>query len=133
MTVSLTKLIAQAEAVNPKGVKLEGEWKNFSKFASEGAIAPITAGQWCEVGLDDKGFIRTLAVGKPAGQPEPAPFDDHYDEALPTVERLAVGKDRLIAREVALKCASEFVSLRTDLKSCDLLMLAGRLEDWLLR
>ena len=131
---SAERIIASVESVNEKGVKIEGEWHNYSRFAKDGDIATVSKGQIAEAVIDKSGFIRQLAAvdapAQPSAPPEPA---EPWDDALPTVERLAVSKDLLIAREVAIKCASEFVSLRTDLRSCDMLQLAEKIEQWILR
>lgn len=56
------------------------------------AVAPIAAGRWREVGLDDKEFIRTLAAhvvgvaSTPAATDEPL-LPDPLEAALPASEQ----------------------------------------------
>lgn len=90
------------ESVNPKGVKVNGEWANFSKFAAD--ITPPERGQFVTLTLDKSGFVREVAAeggNEPQGrQPQPAGQ-----------------KDRTITRLACLKAAAEFAASRPNATS----------------
>lgn len=107
------------ESVNPKGVKVNGEWANFSKFAAD--ITPPERGQFVTLTLDKSGFVREIeAAGggsEPLGrQPQPAGQ-----------------KDRTITRLAVLKAAAEFAASRPNATSADVLKVAASWEAWVLR
>jgi hypothetical protein len=134
MGAPLQRLIAQVEATNDKGVKLEGEWRNFSRYAKPEAIQAHTAGQWVEVQLDGAGFVRVLMVSvtkpaTPAAPGEPLPSEP-FEDVLPAQDQRGPSKDLLIVRQTCLKVAAEFTASRTDLKCADLVTMAEHLERW---
>lgn len=134
MTAPMQRLIAQVEATNEKGVRLEGEWRNFSRYAKPEAIQAHSAGMWVDVQLDGAGFIRVLmvTVSKPApAEPDEPPVQD-LDEP-PAAERPQISKDVLIVRQSMLKAAVDFAGTRPDLKSADVLKLACAFEKWVWR
>ena len=108
-------------SVNPKGLKLDGgaDWLNFSKFAED--IVPPMRGQLVTLTLDRQGFIR--AVAATSGPQEPA-----------TARQAATGQlETTITRLAVLKAAAEFAAARPQLKSGDVLTIAGSWERWVTR
>jgi hypothetical protein len=59
-TASLSYTDGVVEGANERGLKVDGSWRNYSKFAK--GIAPASAGQHVRLGLDAQGFIRELQV-----------------------------------------------------------------------
>jgi hypothetical protein len=124
----MQRLVGEVQATNEKGIRIDGSWHNFSKYAKPDALAPVQAGQWAELQIDGSGFVRAvIAQTKPAPAEPPAEYAD--DEPSADV-RVIPSKDQLIVRQTCLKVASEFTSLRTNLKSCDMIKLAEQLEKW---
>ena len=108
-------------SVNPKGLKLDGgaDWLNFSKFAED--IVPPMRGQTVTLTLDRQGFLE--AVDATSGPQEP------------TTGRQAATRQRetTITRLAVLKAAAEFAAARPQLKSGDVLTIAGSWERWVTR
>jgi hypothetical protein len=105
------------EAVNPKGVKLNGEWANFSRFAE--GINPPDRGQFVTLTLDKSGFVRSVeADGPPPAQQQPAPSGQ---------------RDRVIVRQSSIKTAFSFAESRPDMKAADAIKLAAIIEAWVMR
>src|SRR5215212_7555111 len=61
---AMVRLTGQVEAVNDKGVKIDGEWRNFSRYAKAGAIASVEPGVRVECQLDNAGFLRVMTPMK---------------------------------------------------------------------
>jgi hypothetical protein len=106
------------EAANPKGLKLNGEWLNWSQFATSRLEAG--KGQAVRLKVDGKGFIRELEHLLPEGE---------NDRSGQGAER-----DARIARLAVLKAASAFLGLmsqsRPEVRSEHVLVLADRWLDW---
>jgi hypothetical protein len=66
-------LTAVVEAVNERGVRVNGQWHNFSSYAQNGAIdRTVQAGDTAELELTNTGWIRKLTVkARAATQPNP--------------------------------------------------------------
>jgi hypothetical protein len=108
------------EAANPKGLKLNGEWLNWSQFATSRLEAG--KGQAVRLKVDGKGFIREL---EHLGQPEPTPnLSRIYPESTPNC----------VARLAVLKAASHFLGLmsqsRPEVRSEHVLVLADKWLAW---
>ena len=104
------------EAFNEKGIKLNGEWLNWSQFATQRWAAG--RGDHVRLKLDTKGFIREL-------------------ESLggnPATESPAVSRDDRITRLAVLKAAAGFVGRmgqsREDVNSSHVLQLADKWLAW---
>jgi hypothetical protein len=81
------------EAVNDRGIKLGGEWRNLSKFHP---LELPGQGARVRLSLDTKGFIRTL---------------EDVDGAPTTGPATSTARDRTITRLVVLKAAANFLGL----------------------
>jgi hypothetical protein len=67
-------ITATVEAVNERGVKVQGNWHNFSSFATNGDIdRTVSAGDRVEVELTGTGWVRKLRVLDRAAQAQPSP------------------------------------------------------------
>ena len=109
------RLVGTVEAVNERGVKIGGAWRNYSRWAGE--LAPPQRGTHVAVRLDAQGFVREIAPADAGSTPvEPGP-----------------SKDTLIIRQTCVKAASEYCASRPDLKTSDLFTLAERMEAWIVR
>lgn len=95
------------EARNGTGIKLDGEWRNVSKFGPRLDLPEVGAHVRAEV--DTKGFLRSIDVVD-----APATSSSARDERI---TRLAV-----------LKAAANFAAERVDIKSADVLRIA---DSWL--
>jgi hypothetical protein len=111
------QLTGRVEAVNEKGLRLEGRdgWLNFSKWAE--AIGAPAVGGLVTVTLDKAGFVRTVA---------PAEASDHHRGD-------AAGRETAITRLAVLKAAAEWSAGRAEVKSADVLKIAERWERWVLQ
>jgi hypothetical protein len=96
------------EATNDRGLKLNGEWLNVSKFRPL-ELPPV--GARVSVLVDAKGFLSSVQVLEGGVEKTPA-----------------VSRNETIARLAVLKAAAAFGASRPDLKSADVLRIA---EAWL--
>jgi hypothetical protein len=56
-------ITAKVEAVNERGVKVNGQWYNFSSYAQNGAIdRSVAQGDTAEIELTGTGWIRKLRI-----------------------------------------------------------------------
>jgi len=94
------------EARNGKGIKLDGEWRNVSKFRP---VELPDVGARVRAEVDDKGFLKSIDV---------------LDGAATT----SSSRDERITRLTVLKAAANFAATRDDVKSADVLRIA---ESWL--
>jgi hypothetical protein len=100
------------EARNDRGIKLDGEWRNVSKFRP---VAIPEVGAYVRAEVDDKGFLKSIEPLN-AGAP------------LCTSDR-----DERIARLAVLKAAANFAAARGDIKSSDVLRIADSWLSWVVR
>ncbi len=96
------------ESVNPKGIKVAGQWFNYSRFAPD---VPRPAPGQCVELVAKNGFISQLALLPEPHRTPPAP---------PTTP------DRTALRLAVLKAAAHFASTRPEAKSNDVLRVAER-------
>jgi hypothetical protein len=105
----------RVEAANPKGLKLNGEWLNWSQFATSRLEAG--KGQAVRLKVDGKGFIRELEHLLPEGEV------DASGQGSARATRLAV-----------LTTAATFLGhmsqSRQEVRSEHVLVLADRWLDW---
>src|SRR5437868_1880314 len=116
----LVTLSGTVEAINAKGVKVLGEWCNFSQYHP--IISLPVVGQIVELQVEqtDKGvWINSLDIAEAASLP---PSSD---------------RDREIRRMACLKAAASFASGRViagqDVSSKDVLAVAEAFERWVLK
>ena len=102
----LDMIVGTVEATNERGVRIAGEWYNFSRFTP---VDPPAVGSYVRLGVDGKGFILSVA--------------EHDDEP----EQIGIGSDRAV-RLAVLKTAADFAVTRDEIKSADVLRIA---ESWL--
>jgi hypothetical protein len=56
-------ITATVEAVNERGIKVNGQWYNFSSYAQNGAIdRSVAQGDTAEIELTGTGWIRKLSI-----------------------------------------------------------------------
>src|SRR6266568_3612593 len=101
------------EAINDRGIRVAGEWRNVSKFHP---IDLPDRGARVRLELDNKGFIRTLQVL------DAAPAANSSD------------RNRVITRLTVLKAAANFLGLmsqaREEIRSDHVLVLADKWVRW---
>jgi len=116
MAMQLNTVEGTVEAANPKGLKLNGEWLNWSQFATSRLEAG--KGQTVRLRVDSKGFIREL---------------EHLG-AEPATQSPAVLRDERIARLAVLKAAATFLAAmsqtRQDVRTEHVLVLADKWLAW---
>jgi len=117
-----SRITGIVEAVNERGLKINGAWTNVSKYAV-GVVLP-ERGDAVACTLDKAGFLRSVEVVDAI----PAPVSGGSDApAAPNV------RDRTITRLAILKAAAEFGAARPSLKSGDVLAIAATWERWVHR
>ena len=62
------QLTATVEAVNERGIKLNGEWHNYSRFADGAIDRTAQVGDTVQVELTSTGWVRALTVVQRAPQ-----------------------------------------------------------------
>jgi hypothetical protein len=103
------------EAVNERGVRINGTWHNFSSYAANGAIdRTVQAGDTAELELTNTGWIRKLSILQraPAQQAEQAAQQGNSAAAARQLD--AAQYMRLRAVEIA---ASVVVQYSEDLEA----------------
>jgi hypothetical protein len=103
------------EAVNARGVRVNGEWASVSQFKP---VALPEVGARVRMKVDAKRFIATLEVLEEG--------TSSHD-----VTRSTSSRDRQIARLSVLKSAAAFAATRADIKSSDVLRIADAWLAWL--
>ena len=98
------------ETRNDRGIKVNGEWFNLSKFHVIHDLPPVGALIRAEV--DNKGFLKSV---------------EQLDER--TAAAVSDREER-IARLTVLKAAANFAAPRVDIKSADVLTIAERWLAW---
>jgi len=67
-------ITATVEAVNERGIRINGTWHNYSGYASNGDIdRTVSVGDRAEVELTGTGWVRKLRVLQRAAQAQPSP------------------------------------------------------------
>jgi hypothetical protein len=116
----------RVEAVNERGLKLNGEWLNVSRYAVGVVLPERGAAVACT--LDKAGFLRSVEVVDAL----PAPVAGGSDSQLAT-HNSQLTRDRTITRLAVLKAAAEFAAARDGLKSGHVLSIAASWEKWVMR
>jgi hypothetical protein len=98
------------ESVNERGVRVNGEWFNVSRFKP---IALPQQGQRVQLGVDTKGFIMEVVYLDQAATP-----------AVPS------GNPERITRLAVLQVAAAFGASRAECKSSDVLRIADAWLEW---
>jgi hypothetical protein len=105
-----TTVAGVVEATNDRGLRLNGEWLNVSKFKPL-ELPPV--GARVSVLVDGKGFLTSVQVLEGGVEKTPA-----------------VSRNETIARLAVLKAAAAFGASRPDLKSSDVLRIADAWLAW---
>lgn len=128
ISAGLDTFNAFVEAVNDKGIKIKGQWLDYSKFGSAARVQRPKPGAAVQVTVKGR-FVQALEVLEAPEAQEPQEKTAHE-----TLGNTTIGNHALrIVREACLHAASRFCAPRLDLKSADMLTLAERLEAWVLR
>jgi hypothetical protein len=123
---TLTVRTVHVDEVNDRGIRVEGEWINYSKWPK--SLDKVDPGLDVEIEQDKDGYIRRLTVI------EAALADAEPDDSVPPrLSTFLSTKDVLIIRQTCIKVAAAFCASRLELKSSYLLALAERLEGWVVR
>lgn len=105
------------EARNDRGIKLDGEWRNISKFRP---VDLPEVGTRVRAEVDDKGFLKSIDVLA-------AVLVEH------TPATASLSRNETITRLAVLKAAANFAATRSDIKSADVLAVAERWLEWVER
>jgi hypothetical protein len=108
------------EARNDRGIRINGEWLNVSRFKP---VELPDVGVVVRLKVQPKGYINSIEILAAA----PSGTHNSGSTSPPTVSR-----DRVIARLAILKAAAHFAATRTDIKSADVLAIAKSWEKWAL-
>ena len=116
------------EAVNERGLRLEGRdgWLNYSKWA--GDITEPRRGQVAALTLDGSGFVRAVGPADTVSARKQCHGAVTGAHQAPTA-----GRETAIVRQACLKASVAFCAARPELKSADLFALAERMEAWVTR
>lgn len=101
------------DSVNERGIRINGEWLNFSKFK---AVAAPRQGEHVQVGIDTKGFI--LDITHVDGAQTPAVSSSDRDR-------------RLAVLAVAAQFLGQLAHSRDDVRSDHVLVLADKWLAWI--
>jgi hypothetical protein len=139
---NLTPLSGVVESVNDKGVRVGGEWRNFSKYAEN--LPDFRQGQQVTL-LMDGDFVMGVAGGLAAqseasgyrsGDTAPRHTGTSANEAAGGVPGLS--RDVLIVRQSSLKAAIDLCAIVAQVspdvvKTEAVVKVAAALESWVLR
>jgi hypothetical protein len=117
--VSRQQYEGRVESANERGIKVNGEWRNVSKFH------PVTLpprGSVVRVETDSFGYIRSIEVL----EPPPGTNGTTGVNKRPTDTQ----RNTTISRLAVLKAAATFASTRQDIKSSDVLRIAQAWLAW---
>jgi hypothetical protein len=115
-----TTLTGTVEAVNERGIKLQGAWLNLSKWKP---LPLPTRGALVSVDVKDGRFLDRIDV-----------LDGQDAHSEP--QRAVAGpgaRERLITRLACLRSAVQLAAGKGDLTSADVLKVAERFEAWVTR
>jgi hypothetical protein len=106
------------EAINERGIRIDGEWLNVSKFKP---VAMPGVGELVRIKVQPKGFINSLEVVKALDGPA-----EHTTAG--------VARDERIARLAVLKAAANFLGemshTHPDVRSEHVIVLADKWLKW---
>jgi hypothetical protein len=102
-------LTTVVEAVNERGVKVNGAWHNFSTYAQNGAIdRTVQAGDTVELELTNTGWVRKLTVTQRAATQQAGQAAPHTPGASGARQLDANQYARMRALEIAAPVAVQF-------------------------
>jgi hypothetical protein len=102
-------ITATVEAVNERGVKVNGAWHNFSSYAPNGDIdRTVQAGDTAELELTNTGWIRKLTVITRAAAQSNGQHAPQAPSALGARQLDAAQYARMRAVEIAAPVAVQF-------------------------
>jgi len=102
-------LTAVVEAVNERGVRVNGAWHNFSSYAQNGAIdRTVQAGDTVELELTNTGWVRKLAVTARAATQQTGQVAPQAPSALGARQLDASQYARMRAVEIAAPIAVQY-------------------------
>ena len=124
-TQQAQQLTATVEAVNERGIKINGAWHNYSRYADGAIDRTAQVGDTVEVQLTHTGWVRALTVVQRAtqqnGQAAPPAVGASAARAL-DVEQYA----RLRAVEIASPVAAQYAQ-----SAAEYLQLLAALANWI--
>jgi hypothetical protein len=155
MTITQRVVEGFVEATNPRGIRVDGAWYNFSKYAQVptppvGALVRLTLREKWIHGLEileapvetppetePPAVVAETPVPSPvpvpeAGTPETPPEPPTSGEPEPALPRVDL-RDRRVARAVALRAAVDLLAGRPQASVEAVLRAAEVFEAWLLR
>jgi hypothetical protein len=102
-------ITATVEAVNERGIKVNGNWHNYSSYASATEIdRSVQAGDTAELELTNTGWIRKLTVKARAAAQSNGQAAPHSPSALGARQLDASQYTRLRAVEIAANVAVQY-------------------------
>jgi hypothetical protein len=131
---ALVAVVGTVTTVKNSGFQLDerpGEWMNVSKYADPKPDLP-QVGQRVRLGLDGKGFVRTLDLISTA-EPGTEPAVPTPTAPAPNTGMASPAHDVVMARVEILKAAASFLATRPEAKSVDVLAVAEAWERWVCR
>jgi len=122
-------LTATVEAVNERGVKVQGEWRNYSSYAQNGDIdRTVQAGDVAELELTGTGWVRKLRVVQRAQTQQNGQAAPHAPSAVGARQLDSEQYARMRAVEIASPVAVHFAE---DLEAY--LTALSALANWITR
>jgi hypothetical protein len=100
---------ATVEAVNERGVKVNGQWYNFSSYAQNGAIdRSVAQGDTAEIELTGTGWVRKLSIVQRAQTQQATQASPQPPNGLGARQLDANQYARLRAIEIAATVATQY-------------------------
>lgn len=109
----------RVEAVNDRGIKLDGAWHNLSKWA-EDVVMP-ERGEMVTLIIDRQGFVRSVQNGA-NGSPAVS--------SASVAPNASSARETTITRVAVLKAAARFCASKPESKSTDVLTIADAWLRW---
>ena len=120
----MEKIKGTVEKANPKGVRIDGKWRNYSKYMKE--VPRVNERDEVEVDVDGDWIMGLKALSRQPSEARKDKGNYHIEKEKREVERQVV-----ITRLACLNTATEVLkSHAKPITSENLFKVAEKLEDW---
>ena len=116
----------RVESANERGIKVNGEWRNVSRFHP---VELPPRGSLVRLETDSLGYIRSIEVLEPAPATNGA-TRTHPENTPQLPRKQPENTPNTISRLAVLKAAAYFAAAREEIKSGDVLRIAQAWLAW---